>query len=931
MFAALEKVYDPSRIEPRWAERWETSGWFHAAASSPRPAWSLVIPPPNVTGALHLGHMLEHTEIDAIVRWRRMSGDNALWLPGADHAGIATQMVVERELRRQGQDRRQMGREAFIEKAWEWKRQSGGTIRRQMVRLGASCDWSRERFTLDPGLSRAVREVFVTLYEEGLVYRGRYMVNWCPGCQTALSDLEVVHEETTGHLYLVRYPLAGAPGDAITVATTRPETMLGDVAVAVHPRDERYRAWIGRSVQLPLTGREIPVIADELAQPEFGTGAVKVTPAHDANDFAAGERHHLPQIEVLDAAGRMNENAGAYAGLDRFDARRRMVADLEVQGLLAGVREHPMALGHCQRCHSVVEPRLSTQWFVKIAPLAADAIAAVEPGCITFTPANYRGIYLDWMANIHDWCISRQLWWGHRIPAWHCRDHGCIIVSREDPAQCPNCGGPLEQDPDVLDTWFSSALWPFSTLGWPDQTPDLATFYPTSLLITGFDILFFWVARMIMMGVHFLRRDGRSLAAAAPFRQVFNPGLGRDAEKQKLSKTKGPVIDPMVVTERYGTDAVRFTLAAMAAPGGDIALAEARMEGYRAFANKIWNAARFIFLSLERAEAEFGWRRPPLPAQAVMRAQGPDLAGRWIFSRLNGLAERVNSSLAAFRFHDAADGLYHFFWHEFCDWYLELAKLSLNTRQLGDAPSASGRPLPAVEAQPQRPAGASRIGRLSRRDDAAARATADDLFYSLDAALRLLHPLMPFITEELWQTLAGEHPPTPTLALAAFPAAGVLEPEAEREMSVVQEVVNQVRRLRAEHQVPPKALLPLRVEGRDGARTATFRAQAALIAALAKVALTLEAVPAAAGRGHVSTPDFDLLLELPVSDAGTERERLDKEIAGLRGALAGLEARLADAQFMQRAPEHIRQAQERKREEYTRQLERLAATRATLD
>ena len=896
MFAALEKVYDPARIEPGWAQRWESADWFHAAASSPRPAWSLVIPPPNVTGALHLGHMLEHTEIDAIVRWRRMCGDNALWLPGTDHAGIATQMVVERELRRLGQDRRQMGREAFVEKVWEWKRHSGGTIRRQMVRLGASCDWSRERFTLDPGLSRAVREVFVTLYEEGLIYRGRYMVNWCPGCQTAISDLEVNHEESVGHLYQIRYPLAGSAGEFITVATTRPETMLGDVAVAVNPRDERYRQMVGRKVRLPLTDREIPVIADELAQPEFGTGAVKVTPAHDPNDFAAGERHGLPQIEVMDAAGRMNDRAYAYAGLDRFEARRRIVADLQAQELLAGVQDHPMAIGHCQRCRSVVEPRVSLQWFVKIAPLATDAIAAVEQGHIAFTPGNYRAIYLDWMANIHDWCISRQLWWGHRIPAWHCRNHGCVIVSREDPANCPNCGGPVEQDPDVLDTWFSSALWPFSTLGWPERTADLATFYPTSLLITGFDILFFWVARMIMMGVHFRQRDGRSLAASVPFRQVYIHGLVRDAEKQKMSKTKGNVIDPMVVTEKYGTDAVRFTLAAMAAPGTDIALSEARMEGYRAFANKIWNAARFIFMSLDRAEQEFGWRRPPLPAQAVMQPEDGDLASRWIFSRLNGLAARLQDSLAAFRFHDAADGLYHFFWHEFCDWYLELAKLALNG---GDA--------------------------------AAGRAAADGLFHALDAALRLLHPLMPFITEELWHALAGAEPPAPTLSLAAFPAAAALDPDAERQMNLVQEVVSQVRRLRAENQVAPKARLALRVEGHGGEIAAVLSAQAALIAALASVEPAVAAVPAGAGRGHVATPEFDLLLDLPSADLGAERERLEKEIAGLERALAGVESRLADATFMQRAPEHIRQAQQQKRDEYARQLERLAAARSALE
>ncbi|MGH9472037.1 MAG: valine--tRNA ligase, partial [Terriglobales bacterium] len=615
MFPELDKAYAPQQIEPAWAERWVAERLFEASAADPRPAWSLVIPPPNVTGSLHMGHMLEHTLIDIVVRWQRMQGKNVLWLPGTDHAGIATQMVVERALGERGggrgdEVRQQMGREAFVAAVWEWKQQSGNRIHEQMVRLGASCDWSRERFTLDEGLSRAVREVFVRLYEEGLIYRGQYLVNWCPRCRTAVSDLEVQHEPATGKLYTVRYRLAGPPADGrseIEVATTRPETILADVAVAVNPGDERYRALIGREVEVPLTGRRVPVIADEIAQPEYGTGAVKITPGHDANDFACGERHQLPRISLLDETAHLaGPAAGAYAGLDRFEARKRIVADLDAAGLLAGAADHALALGRCQRCRTVIEPRLSKQWFVKIAPLAAAARAVVERGEIRFVPDNNAAIYQEWMANIHDWCISRQLWWGHRIPAWYCEQCEALVVAREAPEKCAACGGAMRQDPDVLDTWFSSGLWPFSTLGWPEATADLKAFYPTTLLITGFDILFFWVARMIMLGVHF--------TGAVPFREVYIHALVRDADKQKMSKTRGNVIDPLVVTEKYGTDAVRFTLAAMAAPGTDIALAEERMQGYAAFCNKIWNAARFIFLNLNQAGAA-----PPAAPAAALR------------------------------------------------------------------------------------------------------------------------------------------------------------------------------------------------------------------------------------------------------------------------------------------------------------------------
>ena len=643
----------------------------------------MLLPPPNVTGRLHMGHMLEHTEMDILTRWRRMCGDLALWVPGTDHAGIATQLMVERQLAEEHKTRQQLGREAFIERVWQWKQHYGGAILDQMRRLGASVDWSREYFTMDAPRSAAVREAFVRLYEQGLIYRGAYIVNWCPRCQTAISDLEVVHEEQQGKLWEIRYPVVGETG-FVTVATTRPETMLGDVAVAVHPDDERYTHLHGKRLRLPLTGREIPVVTDSWVSREFGTGAVKVTPAHDPNDFALGQRHGLPSINVMDETAHMNAAAGAYAGLDRYKARQRILADLEAQGLLAGVRDHVNSIGKCDRCKTVVEPRLSTQWFIRIQPLADKAIAAVEQGYIRFTPEQYAKTYFEWMRNIHDWCISRQLWWGHRIPAWHCAHCSKITVARTTPEVCAHCGsGRIEQETDVLDTWFSSGLLPCSSFGWPEHPPDLDAFYPTQLLVTGFDILFFWVARMIMLGCHFMldepMADGgkRTLKDAVPFREVYIHALVRDADRQKMSKTKGNVIDPIEIVERFGTDAVRFTLAAMASPGTDIAFSEERTDGYRAFANKIWNAARFIFMQMERAaEAGISVDLSQL-AEEPTDADAP-LEARWIVSRLHRTAGEINQALAEYRFHEAANTIYSFFWGDFCDWYLEIVKLRLD-------------------------------------------------------------------------------------------------------------------------------------------------------------------------------------------------------------------------------------------------------------
>ncbi len=733
----IPKAYEPQQIEQKWAKKWAEEKLFRADVNAPGPVFSIVIPPPNVTGSLHIGHMLDHTEIDILTRWRRMQGYNTLYLPGTDHAGISTQRVVVRQLAAQGINYRDLGREAFEKKVWEWKAESGGTITRQMLQLGESCDWTRERFTLSPELSRAVTEVFVRLYEDGLIYRGHYIVNWCPQCRTAISDLETVHEERQGHLWHIRYPVVGTK-ESVVVATTRPETMLGDTAVAVHPSDPRYEHLIGKKLLLPLMNREIPIVDDFVVDREFGTGAVKVTPAHDPNDFEIGRRHNLPEIDVMTDDAKMSAAAGPYAGLDRFEARKRVVADLEAAGLLVKIADHTHAVGTCDRCGTIIEPRASTQWFVKMKPLAEPAIAAVERGDIEILPDNRRTEYFEWMRNIRDWCISRQLWWGHRIPAWYCGDCKEIIVARQAPSKCAKCGsGNLKQDTDVLETWFSSALWPFSTMGWPDDTPDYRKYYPTSLLITGYDILFFWVARMIMMGLKF--------TGMIPFRQVCLHSLVRNAEGQKMSKSKGTGIDPVELNEKFGTDAMRFTLASMAAPGTDIVLSEERILSYRAFANKIWNAARFVFLNLDKYETSGGETLEALAAPEV-RAAAPYGAGgevalidRWIFSRLARATMQVNEALEHFRFHEAAHVVYHFFWGDFCDWYIEWVKPELVSQ-----------------------------------DRAKSAATWKNLFAAFESALRLLHPFMPFLTEELWQQLpqrAGAR----SIALDRFP-----EPHAER-------------------------------------------------------------------------------------------------------------------------------------------------------
>ena len=765
----LTKVFEHTKVDPKWYEYWEDIGAFRADPSSGRPPFSMVLPPPNVTGWLHIGHALNQTLPDVVARWKRMRGYDVLWLPGTDHAGIATQNVVEQQLAAEGKTRHDLGREAFEARVWEWVKQSHGTITSQMRKLGSSVDWSRERFTLDESLSRAVRHVFVSLHAEGLVYRGTYLVSWCPRCRTALSDLEVAHRVTKGKLYHLRYRYADGTGSVI-VATTRPETMLGDTAVAVHPDDERFQALVGRDIELPVVGRHIPVVADQFVDPAFGTGAVKVTPAHDPNDFEIGRRHQLSQISVIDEDGRMTKDAGPYAGQDRFAARKALLVQLEQEGFLVGVEDHEHAVGHCQRCGTVVEPLLSTQWFVKIKPVADRALDAVRQGRTTFVPENWTKTYDDWMTNIHDWCISRQLWWGHRIPAWYCDACGEIVVAEETPTGC-SCGGELRQDTDVLDTWFSSGLWPFSTLGWPEVTADLKRYYPTTLLITAHDIIFFWVARMMMLGIKF--------ADDVPFEKVYITSLVRDAHGQKMSKSKGNVVDPLELIGEIGADAFRFTLAALASPGMDISLSEGRLRAYRQFINKIWNASRFVLMNLPATLHE----RPDVPPFPEL-----ELIHRWMLHRTSELAQEVHSALEGFRFDVAADRLYHFFWHEYADWYIELVKPSLQ----GDGPV---------------------------RDQAVA-----VLLEVHDEILRMLHPFIPFVTEEIWQVLPqriddGRAPGKgqQTITLARFPTARAdwRDEQAVSVMGLLQEVITTVRTVRSEWGVPPSLRITAVVEGAD--------------------------------------------------------------------------------------------------------------------
>ncbi|OQW30113.1 MAG: valine--tRNA ligase [Nitrospira sp. SG-bin1] len=886
----LDKAYDPKAVETRWSHDWLARGYFHASPERPGQPYSIVIPPPNVTGSLHVGHALNHSLQDILIRWRRMQGRNTLWLPGTDHAGIATQNVVEKQLMAEGLSRESLGRERFVERVWQWKATSGNTIVNQQKQLGESCDWERLRFTMDEGLSKAVIEVFVRLYEDGLIYRGERLINWCPRCLTALSDIEVEHEEVKGKLYHLRYPLADDPNNGLIVATTRPETMLGDTAVAVHPDDPRYRHLIGKKVRLPLTTREIPIVGDRiLVDLEFGTGAVKITPAHDFNDYEAGERHGLPRLAVLDHAALLDAAGMQQAavessifemlrGLPVLKARPKVETLLHEQGLLEKTEDHKMAVGKCYRCKTVVEPYLSPQWFVSIKPLAEPAIKAVEDRRIRIVPESWVNNYLGWMRDIKDWCISRQIWWGHQIPAWYCLAcnsrqivttdgrttilQGAVpIVSKSTPAHCPTCSGQqLLRDPDVLDTWFSSALWPFTTLGWPEQTPELKTYYPTSTLVTGLDILFFWVARMIMMGLKFM--------GDVPFKDVYIHALVRDAEGQKMSKSKGNVIDPLHVMDQFGTDALRFTLASMASPGRDIKLAEERIEGYRNFANKIWNAARFALMYLD------GPRTALPPVQRTF----PD---RWILSRLADTIRTVTAELDSYRFDRAATVLYQFIWREYCDWYLELIKPVLQTPDHPDAAS-----------------------------------TRHSLAETLETTMRLLHPFMPFITEEIWQTIPHQGE---SIVVQSYPIPDQMwtAPDVEQRFALLERTVGLVRTGRVLLNYPPGQQIPFHVghddQNKQNQLHQLHRHLAPLIRGTAEVSRPrdwpatrlLRLITEGLTVGIAVADDVDLNKAI---------ERLAKQLTETDKELQRIGGKLKNSEFASRAPsEVIAEHQERMR------------------
>ncbi len=857
----LAKSYEPKEFEQRWYEFWEKHNFFHADNTSQKPKFSIVIPPPNVTGSLHMGHALQHTLHDILVRWKRMSGFNTLWLPGTDHASIAVHYVLDKRLEADGKSRFDLGREEFLKYAWQWKRSSGGTILNQMRRMGVSCDWSRERFTMDQQLSKAVVEVFVRLYEEGLIYRGEYMINWCPRCKTAISDLEVVYQSTAGKLWYINYPIVGSE-KFVSVATTRPETMLGDTAVAVHPDDSRYSHLVGQKVLLPLMNREIPIIADGFVDKEFGTGVVKVTPSHDVHDYEAALRNGLERITVIDDSGIMTEAAGPYKGMDRFACRKKLVEQLSSNGYLQKVQDYEHNVGQCDRCGTIVEPKVSIQWFLKVEELAKPAIEAVENGSIQFIPDSFKKRYFEWMYNIHDWCISRQLWWGHRIPAWHCESCGEIVVSRSTPDKCPRCGGSLREETDILDTWFSSALWPFSTLGWPEETDDLRIFYPTDVLITGPDIIFFWVARMIMMGLRF--------AGDIPFRQVHINGIVRDASRKKMSKTRGNIIEPLQLIEQYGADAVRFTLSSMAVPGTDIPFSSDRMKGYSAFANKVWNAARFVLLNLKDEDVAVA---PETIDDLLRQNEGkPPLEDLWIIHRLDQVSTQIAEALDKFRFHEASALIYQFMWHELCDWYIELVKPVLTNPS---APQSLRGPRVKI------------------------------LLHVMDFSLRLLHPFMPFITEEIWQKLPhkGE-----SIMMQEFPAPrrGRNNSESAQKMQDLMDLIGNIRSLRAEMNIDPRKQLSAMLVIENPNQRTLISENMEKIKALARLnrADFCDSISGSLLRGVSKIGGFGLDIQDAV-DVNAERERLQKEISRLGKEIDKVWKKLNSQEFLARAPQEI--------------------------
>jgi valyl-tRNA synthetase len=875
MHSDMPKAYEPQKVERQWYKFWLDKGYFRAEIDSQKKPFTVIMPLPNVTGGLHMGHVCFLTPEDVMTRWHRMKGDSALWLPGIDHAGIAAQVVVEQQLAQEGTDRHKLGREKFLERMYKWAAECRKTITEQEQRVGASCDWSREKFTLEEGPSRAVRTAFVRLYDKGLIYRGERIINWCPRCATALSDLETDHKDIQGNLYYVRYPLVDSD-DFITVATTRPETILGDTAVAVNPRDKRFKKLVGRKAILPAVNRQIPIIADEAVDPEFGTGAVKITPAHDPVDFEVAQRHDLPLVNILNPDVTMNENAGKYQGMDRYQCREAILADLRESGQLVKIEPYGHSVGHCMRCQTVIEPIASRQWFIKTGPLAEPAIEAVTSGRITIVPERFTKVYLNWMENIRDWCISRQLWWGHRIPVWYCADCGELTVSVDEVKKCAHCGSSkVEQDPDVLDTWFSSALWTHSTLGWPDDTEDLRYFYPTTVMETGYDILFFWVARMIMMGLEDV--------GDIPFSTIYLHGLLRDEKGEKMSKVRGNVLDPLDTMDKYGTDALRFALSTDVSPGNDINLTKARLEAGRNFANKLWNAARFVVRSLETKDTALEIRR-----------EGLGLEERWILSRLSRTNASVVRLMDNFQFGEALRQLHDFIWGEFCDWYIEFAKIRLAA---GD-----NAPLPV-------------------------------LVHVLETSLRLLHPFMPFVTEELWQQMKKRLPSgwqkSDSIMIAAYPQADkkAIDSKAAKTMEAIIEIVRAIRNARAEHKVANNKWVEARVYA--GGLTSAVAKHSTVIQTLAKA----KPVSFEEGRGKAKAGEKVLALVLKGSeviipmesmvDLDAERKRLEGEIAQSQAQIASLEERLKDKAFLSKAPETVVAKEREKLAERQDKLKRL--------
>ncbi len=851
----LEKSYNPKKVEEKWYKIWEEKGFFEPTYDERKPKFSMVIPPPNVTGVLHIGHALNNTIQDVLARYKRMDGYDVLWIPGTDHAGIATQNVVEREIAKEGLTRHDLGREKFLERVWKWKEQYGNRIIEQLKKLGASCSWSYQRFTMDEGLSRAVKEVFVRLWEEGLIYRGDYIINWCPRCQTALADLEVEFEAVPGKLWYLKYPFEDGSG-YIIVATTRPETMLGDTAVAVNPEDDRYKHLIGKNLILPLVNRVIPIIADKIVDPEFGTGAVKVTPAHDFTDFEIAKRHNLPFVKVINEFGRMTKEAGAYAGLDRFEARKKVVEDLKAQGLLEKEEDYQLVLGHCYRCNTVIEPLISKQWFVSTKPLAQPATAAVEYGFIKFVPENWTNLYYDWMRNIRDWCISRQIWWGHRIPVWYCNSCGEIIVSKEDEVKrCPNCGSiDLKREEDVLDTWFSSALWPFSTMGWPEKNKILSTFYPTSVLVTSFDIIFFWVARMIMMGIHFMGQ--------IPFEKVYIHALVRDEKGQKMSKSRGNVIDPLEMIEKYGTDALRFTLVALAAQGRDIKLSEARIEGFKHFINKVWNASRFVLMNLENYNYS---------SQKNIDFEKLPLWSKWIISELQKTIKEVREKLDEFEFDQAAMAVYHFFWDKFCDWYLEASKIYLKDKNYKDS-------------------------------------TQKVLLEVLKTSLKLLHPFIPFITEEIWQYLLEKE--TEHIIIAKYPEFddSKVDKNTEKLIQFLQEFIVNIRNIKSEYNLTSKTNLNIIFKSDDINLLNLIEKEKEIIKFLAKIENIVLLKDYKKEKGDISVvlSEGEIFVNLKdLIDIEKEIRRLTKEREKIEKKLSQIERKLQNKEFLEKAPKEV--------------------------